>query len=79
MKKIQEFVDEIILNAKNYLKKKKVVYKPIKISGAFSDNFAEYKSNSEKDKSIARYNFNIRDNLRKLIDNKKELVNGKFN
>ena len=51
---------------------KKDVYKPIKISGAFSDNFVEYKSNSGKDKSIATYLNNIREHLRKLIDDKKK-------
>ena len=42
-------------------KSKKDVYQPIKISGAFSDNFIEHKSDSKKDKSIsiARYLNNI--------------------
>ena len=51
---------------------KKDVYRPIKISGAFSDNFAEYKSDSKKDESIARYLNNIREHLRKLIDDKRK-------
>ena len=43
-------------------KSKKDVCKPIKISGAFSNNFVEYKSGSKKVRSIsiARYLNNIR-------------------
>ena len=54
-------------------KPKKDVYKQIKISGAFCDNFVEYQSNGNRDKSIsiARYLNNIREHLRKLIDSKK--------
>ena len=46
----------------------------IKISGVFSDNFVEYKSGSEKDKSIsiASYLNKIREHLRKLIDDKRK-------
>ena len=57
-------------------KSRKDVYKPIKIRGTFSDNFVEYKSDSKKDKSIARYLNNIRELLRKLINDtgKKENV-----
>ena len=53
---------------------KKDSYKSIKISGAFSDNFVEYKGDSKKDKSIsiARYLNNIRENLIKVIGNKKK-------
>ena len=51
---------------------KKDVCRPIKISGAFSDNFAEYKSDSKKDESIARYLNSIREHLRKLIDDKRK-------
>ena len=53
---MREIVDELLLKAKHFMKTKKIkkdVYKPIKISGAFSDNFVEYKSNTEKDKSIS--------------------------
>ena len=57
---------------KNFSKRKKDVYKPRKISGAFSDNFVEYKSDSKKDESITRYLNNIREQLKKLIDNKKK-------
>ena len=77
-KKIQEIVDELILSLKKIektiSKPKKDVYKPIKISGAFSDNFVEYKSNSKKDKSISitRYLNNIREHLRKLINDKRK-------
>ena len=55
-------------------KSKKDVYKLIMISGAFSDNFVEYKSGSKKDKSIsiARYLNNIREHLRKLINDKRK-------
>ena len=56
-------------------KSKKDVYKPIKISGAFSDNFVEYKSNSKKDKSvsIAGYLNKIREYFRKIIDDKRRI------
>ena len=56
-------------------KSKKDVYKPIEISGAFSDNFVEYKSDSKKDKSIsiASYLNKIRKHLRKMIDDKKKI------
>ena len=55
-------------------KPKKDVHKPIKISGAFSDNFVEYQSNGNRDKSIsiARYLNNIRENLKKLINDQKK-------
>ena len=76
IKKVQETVDKLILKAKQ-LKKyisiaKKDAYKPIRISGAFSDNFVEYKSDSKKDELIARYLSNIREHLRKLINDKKK-------
>ena len=45
-------------------KPKKDAYKPIKISGAFSDNFVQYKSDSKKDESIARYLNIIREHLK---------------
>ena len=59
---------------KTITKSKKDVYKPIKISGAFSDNFVEYKNNSNKDKSlsITRYVNIIREHLRKLINDKRK-------
>ena len=75
---MQETVDQLILKAKqlkkNISKPKKDVYKPIKISGAFSGNFVEYKSNSKKDKSISitRYLNNIREHLKKLINDKRK-------
>ena len=55
-------------------KSKKDVYKPIKISGAFSDNFVEYQSSGYRDRSIsiARYLNNIREHLEKLIEDKKK-------
>ena len=61
-----------------YVKRKKTpnkdIYEPIKISGAFRDNLVEYKSDSEKDKSlsIACYLNKIREYLRKMIENKKK-------
>ena len=50
------------------------IYKPIKISGAFSDNFIEYKYESKRDKSIsiASYLNKIRKHLRKMIDDKRK-------
>ena len=59
------------------LKKRKPkhdVYKPIKIYSSFDDSYIEYKSGSKKDKSIsiARYLYNIKEHLRKLIDDKKK-------
>ena len=55
--------------------KKDDIYKPIKIYGAFDNNFVEYKSNSEKDKSvsISGYLNNIREYLRKLISEKRKI------
>ena len=55
---IKKIVKSLLLNKKEKMKKiekiinipKKNPYKPVKISGAFSDNFVEYKSNSEKDR-----------------------------
>ena len=74
---IKKIVSSLSLNKKEKIKQikniigipKKNVYKLIKISGAFNDNFAEYKSDSKKDKliSIARYLNNIREHLRKMI------------
>ena len=54
-------------------KSKKDVYKPVKISGAFSDNYVEYKSDSKKDKSISikKDIDNIREHLRKIINDKR--------
>ena len=63
--KIQETIDKLILKVKqlkkNISKPKKDVYKPKKISGAFSDNFVEYQSNGNRDRSVsvARYLNNI--------------------
>ena len=77
--KKQESIDKLILKVKqhkkNISKTKKDVYKPIKISGAFSDNFVEYQSNGNRDRSIsiARYLNNIREHLRKLINDKKKI------
>ena len=74
-KKIQETVNKLILKVKQLKKNiRKDVYKPIKISGAFSDNFVEYQSNGNRDRSIsiARYLNNIREHLRKLIHDQKE-------
>ena len=76
--KKEETIDKLILKVKqlkkNISKTKKDVYKPIKISGAFSDNFVEYQSNGNRDRSIsiARYLNNIREHLRKLINDKKK-------
>ena len=44
------------------------------ISGAFSDNFVEYQGNVNRDRSIstARYLNNIREHLKKLIEDKKK-------
>ena len=52
----------------------KDVYKPIKIGGAFNDNYVEYKSDSERDKSISikTYLDKIREHLRKMINDKKK-------
>ena len=49
--------------------------KRIRFMGAFSDNFVEYKSDRKKDKStsIARYLNNIREHLRKMIDDKTKI------
>ena len=54
--------------------KKDDVYKRIKIYDAFDDNFVEYKSSSKKNKSISitRYLNNIREHLRKLINDKRK-------
>ena len=56
------------------IEEKKDVYKPIKISGAFSDNYAECKSDSKKDKSVSIKNYldKIREHLRKMINDKKK-------
>ena len=72
---IQETVNKLILKVKQPKKNnRKDVYKPIKISGAFSDNFVEYQSNGNRDRSIsiARYLNNIKEHLRKLINDKKK-------
>ena len=80
--KIKKILNILLLSKKEKLvkikelinKAKKDVYKPIKISGAFSDNFVEYKSDSKKDKSISivRYLNNNRQHLRKMIEDKKK-------
>ena len=59
MTKPKKIVSSLLLKGKRSIgfkprkKSKKNVYKPIKISGDFSDNFVEYKSNSKKDKSLS--------------------------
>ena len=60
---------------KHRKKSKKDVYKPIKISGAFSDSYVEYKSDGKKDKSIsiASYLNKSRECLRKMIDDKSRI------
>ena len=78
----KKIVNSLLLNKKEMIKQiekiisvpKKSAYKPVKVSGAFSDNFVEYKSGSEKDKSIsiASYLNKIREHLKKLIDNKRK-------
>ena len=84
---IKDIVKSPLLNKRKKIKKIEKIfkikrydaYKPIKIRGAFSDNFVEYQSNGDRDKSIsiARYLNIIRENLRKLIDSKKN--NGEWN
>ena len=79
---IKKIVNSLSLNKKEKVKQikniisipKKNVYKPIKISGAFSDNFVEHKSDSKKDKSISisGYLNNVREQLRKLMNDKKK-------
>ena len=56
------------------IKRKKDAYKRIKIYGAFDDSYVEYKSDSNKDKSISitRYLNNITEHLRKLINDKRK-------
>ena len=56
------------------IEEKNDVYKPIKISGGFSDNYVEYKSDSKKDKSISIKNYldKIIEHLRKMINDKKK-------
>ena len=80
--KLKKIVYSLLLNKKQKIKQiekvinvsKKNAYKQIKISSAFSDNFVEYKSDSKKDKSISivRYLNNIREHLRKLINDKRK-------
>ena len=80
LKKPEKIVSSLLLKGKRNIvfkprkKSKKDVYKPIKISGAFSDNFVEYQSNGNRDRSIsiARYLNNIREHLKKLIEDKKK-------
>ena len=80
MKKPKKIVSSLLLKGKRSIgfkprkKSKKDVYKPIKISGAFSDNFIEYQSNGNRDRSIsiARYLNNIREHVKKLIEDKKK-------
>ena len=76
--KLKKKIKNLLLSKKKISKKD--VYKPIKISGSFSDNFVEYKSHSKKDKSIsiARYLNNIREHLRKLINDKRSIGNWKI-
>ena len=80
LKKPEKIVSSLLLKGKRNIvfkprkKSKKDVYKPIKISGAFSDNFVEYQSNGNRDRSIsiARYLNNIKEHLKKLIEDKKK-------
>ena len=80
-KKTKKIVTSLLLKQKRSIKfkprkkSKKDVYKPIKISGAFINDYVEYKSNSKKDKSIsiASYLNKIREYLRKMIDDKKRI------
>ena len=84
---IKDIVKSPLLNYREKIKKiekiikikKYDVYKPKKISGAFS--FIEYQSNGYRDRStsIARYLNNIREHLKKLIDSKKKMESGRFN
>ena len=62
------------------IKRKKDVYKRIKIYGAFDDSYVEYKSDSNKDKSrsITTYLNNITEHLRKLINDKRKKGEWKF-
>ena len=65
------------LKLKNIAKIKKIkkdVYKPIKISGAFSGNYVEYKSDSKKYKSISmkKYLNKIREHFRRMINGKRK-------
>ena len=86
---IKDIVKSPLLNYREKIRKiEKIIkikrydaYKPKKISGAFSDNFIEYQSNDYRDRSISivRYLNNIREHLRKLIDNKKKMESGRFN
>ena len=86
---IKKDVNSLLLSKKEKIKKiekiisipKSNAYKPIKISGDFSDNCVEYESDSKKDKSIsiAGYLNNIREYLVKLINDEKKLEIGKFN
>ena len=87
--KKKEITSSLLLKGKKIIgfkpkkksKPKKDVYKPIQISGAFTDNFIEYQSNGNRDSSIsiARYLNNIRKHLRKLIDSNKKMESGRFN
>ena len=86
---IKDIVKSPLLNYREKIKKiekiikikKYDVYKPKKISGAFSDSFIEYQSNGYRDRStsIARYLNNIREHLKKLIDSKKKMESGRLN
>ena len=76
-----------MLNLSQYLKLKKLVrkirkdvYKPIKISGAFSDNYVEYKSDTKKDTliSIKKYLGKIREHLRGMINYKRGIAEWKI-
>ena len=78
--KIKKVVDNLSPSKNEKIKKfKKLikiserdVYKPLKISGAFSDNYVEYKSDSKKDKLIKKYLDKIRGYLRRVINDKKK-------
>ena len=82
MLEIKKNVSSLLLSKKEKIEQikklisipQKDVYNPIKISGAFNDNYIEYKSNSEKDKSISikKYLDNIRSYLRRMINHKKK-------
>ena len=75
---IKKNIKNLLLSRKEKKIPKKDTYKPMKISSAFSDHFVEYKSDSKKDKSIsiARYLNNIREHLRKFINDKR--TNGEW-
>ena len=76
---IKKIVNNLLLSKNEKIKKlinipQKDVYKPVKISGAFNDNYIEYKSDSDKDKSISikKCLDKIREYLRRVINDKKK-------